>query len=83
MKRLFFPIVLASLVGAVAASVFFAASRGSGGTAPTRTVAAPVAGSTGGVTKDVSSTTPTATQVYQRDASGVVSIKATTAEGGD
>jgi putative serine protease PepD len=39
--------------------------------------------STGGVTKDVSSTTPTATQVYQRDASGVVSIKATTAEGGD
>jgi putative serine protease PepD len=31
----------------------------------------------------VSSTTPTATQVYQRDAAGVVSIKATTAEGGD
>jgi putative serine protease PepD len=37
----------------------------------------------GGVTKDVSSTTPTATQVYQRDASGVVSIKATNASGGD
>ena len=83
MKRLFFPIVLAALVGAVAASVFFAASRGSGGTAPGRTAAAPVTRSTGGVTKDVSSTTPTATQIYQRDASGVVSIKATTAEGGD
>jgi putative serine protease PepD len=82
-KRLFFPIVLAALVGAVAASVFFAASRGSGGTAPARTAAVPVTKSTGGVTKDVSSTTPTATQVYQRDASGVVSIKATTAEGGD
>ena len=83
MKRLFFPIALAALVGAVAASVFFAASRGSSGTAPAHTAAAPVTGSTGGVTKDVSSTTPTATQVYQRDASGVVSIKATTAEGGD
>jgi putative serine protease PepD len=42
-----------------------------------------VTGSTGGVTKDVSSTTPTATQVYRRDASGVVSIKATNAGGGD
>lgn len=83
MKRLFFPIALAVLVGAVAASVFFAASRGSGGTAPSRT-AVPVTRSTSGVTKEVSSTTtPTATQVYQRDASGVVSIKATTAEGGD
>jgi putative serine protease PepD len=82
-KRLFFPIALAALVGAVAASVFFSASRGSGGTAPARTAAGPVVRSTGGVTKDVSSTTPTATQVYQRDASGVVSIKATNAEGGD
>jgi putative serine protease PepD len=82
-KRLFFPIVLATVVGAVAASVFFAASRGSGGTASAPTAAVPVSKSTGGVTKDVSSTTPTATQVYQRDASGVVSIKATTAEGGD
>ncbi len=83
MKRLFFPIVLAALVGAVAASVFFAASRGSGGTAPARTAAVPVTRSTGDTTKDVSSTMPTATQVYQRDAAGVVSIKATTAEGGD
>lgn len=83
MKRLFFPIVLAGLVGAVAASVFFAASRGSGGSAPARTAAALLPRSSGGFTEDVSSTTPTATQVYQRDASGVVSIKATTAEGGD
>jgi putative serine protease PepD len=83
-KRLFFPMVLAALVGAVAASVFFAASRGSGGIAPARVGAAPVtAGSTAGVAKDVSSTTPTATQVYQRDASGVVSIKVVDADGGD
>ncbi|MGA9316298.1 MAG: trypsin-like peptidase domain-containing protein [Solirubrobacteraceae bacterium] len=83
MKRLFFPIVLAAFVGAVAASVFFAASRGSSGTAPASPPTTPVIGSTGGVTKDVSSTTPTATQVYQRDASGVVSIKVTDADGGD
>jgi putative serine protease PepD len=82
-KRLFFPIVVAALVGAVAASVFFAASRGSGRAAPARTAAAPVVGSVAGVTKDVSSTTLTATQVYQRDATGVVSIKATNAGGGD
>lgn len=82
MKRLFFPIVLAALVGAVAASVFFAASRGgSGNVSPARrTTGVPA---TSGVTKDVSSTTPTATQVYQRDAAGVVSIKATNADGGD
>lgn len=85
MKRLFFPIVLAALVGAVAASVFFAASRGSGRAVSTRTAAAPAASSTGSVTKDVSSTTttPTATQIYKRDAAGVVSIKATNADGGD
>lgn len=87
MKRLFFPVVVAALVGAVAASVFFAASRASSRGAPARTVSAPAAGSTGGVRKDVSSTTtsttPSATQVYQRDASGVVLIKAVTADGGD
>jgi len=83
-KRLFFPVVLAALVGAVAASVFFAASRGSGRAAG-RTAAAPAVSSTGGVRKDISSTTttPTATQVYKRDAAGVVSIKATSAGGGD
>ncbi len=83
MKRLFFPIVLAAFTGAVAASVFFAASRGSGGSAPVHAVAVPPAAVTGAARKEVSATTPSATQVYQRDASGVVLIKAVTAEGVD
>lgn len=83
MKRLFFPMVLAALAGAVAASVFFAASHGSGGSAPVHAAAAAPVTVTGAVRKDVSTTTPSATQVYQRDASGVVLIKAVTAEGGD
>jgi putative serine protease PepD len=43
----------------------------------------PASSSSGDVTKDVSSMAPTATQIYQQDSSGVVSIKAVTAEGGD
>ncbi len=83
MKRIFLPMMAAALIGAAVASVFFATSGGSNngtvaGRVPTRAV-----GSKGGVTKDVSSTTPSATQVYQRDASGVVSIKAVDADGAD
>src|SRR6185312_4669790 len=36
-----------------------------------------------GIKREVSSSTPTATQIYQRDAAGVVSIKALTSEGDD
>lgn len=75
--------VLAAFTGAVAVSVFFAASRGSGGSALVHTVAAQPTAATGAVRKDVSATTPSATQVYQRDASGVVLIRAVTAQGGD
>lgn len=82
MKRVFLPMMAAALVGAVAASVFFVASGGPSRGAVARTITTPGTGSTG-VTKDVSSTTPTATQVYQHDASGVVLIKAVTADGGD
>jgi putative serine protease PepD len=82
-KRIFFPMMAAALIGAVVASVFFAASGGSNNGTVAGRVATRTIGSTGGVTKDVSSTTPSATQVYQRDASGVVSIKVVDAGGGD
>jgi putative serine protease PepD len=83
-KRLVLPILAAALTGAVAASAFFIASSGSGGRGAAHVTSLPTAtGSTAGSRREVSSTTPTATQIYQRDSSGVVSIKATTAEGGD
>jgi putative serine protease PepD len=82
-KRLFFPVVLAALSGVVAASVFFAASRGSGGSAPVHTATALPATVTAGARKDVSATAPSAAQIYRHDASGVVSIKAVTGDGGD
>jgi putative serine protease PepD len=82
-KRIFLPIMAAALIGAAVASVFFVASGGSSKGTATRGVATRTVSSTGGVTKDVSSTTPSATQVYQRDASGVVSIKVVDAGGGD
>jgi putative serine protease PepD len=86
-KRIFLPLMAAALVGAAAASVIFAATGGSDRAVLTGGTATPPAGSTsgatGGVKRDVASTTPSATQVYQRDAAGVVSIKAIDAGGGD
>lgn len=83
MKRIFLSTVAAALVGAAVASVFFVASGGSSRGTVTRNVATQAASTSSGVTKDVVSTTPSATQVYQRDASGVVSIKVVDADGGD
>jgi putative serine protease PepD len=83
LKRVFLPMMAAAILGAVAASMFFMTSGGSSRGTVARTISTPAAGSTGGVTKDVSSTTPTATQIYERDASGVVLIKATGADGAD
>jgi putative serine protease PepD len=87
-KRIFLSMMAAALVGAVVASMFFILSGGSSRSAVTRKFATPAtrsagAGSSGAVTKDVASTTPSATQVYQRDAAGVVSIKVVDADGGD
>jgi putative serine protease PepD len=82
-KRVFLPMMVAALVGAGAASVVFAVVGDSNRGEVARTTVRPASGSTAGVAKDVSATTPTATQVYQRDASGVVSIKVTDADGGD
>ena len=83
MKRIFLPMMAAALVGAAVASVFFVASGGSSSRAVAGAIATPMAGSKSGGTQDVSSTTSSATQVYKRDASGVVLIKAASAGGGD
>jgi S1-C subfamily serine protease len=88
-KRLFAPILLAAIAGATVALVAVLA-LGSGGRArSTSTAAAHVsgapagAGSSSGTRREVASTGLTATQIYQRDSAGVVSIKAVTAEGED
>jgi putative serine protease PepD len=85
-KRMFLPLVVAVLVGAASASVIFAASRGS--SVRNDTSASPIGAaatpSTSGTRHVVSSTAAlTATQIYQHDSAGVVSIKAVTSEGED
>ncbi len=87
MKRPFAPMLLAAVLGAAVASaaVLLAggASRGTA-TSPTRTAAASgLRESTAGVRREAAATTPTATQVYERDSSGVVSIRAISAESED
>jgi putative serine protease PepD len=77
--------MLAALLGGVAASTAMLLLGGRTGrsTPAVRTTTASVQSSSSGTRREVASTTPTATQVYQQDASGVVSIKALTSEGGD
>jgi S1-C subfamily serine protease len=88
-RRLFAPILLAAIAGATVALVAVLA-LGSGGkagsstpTAARASSASTNAGSSGGTRREVASTALTATQVYERDSSGVVSIKAVTSEGED
>jgi putative serine protease PepD len=87
-RRLFAPLLLAAMLGAAAASVVallvgVGTQRSSVPAAHTTT--ASNRGSSSGTRREVTATgaTPTATQIYQRDSSGVVSIKAVTAEGED
>jgi len=85
-KRLLAPMLLAALLGAAAASV--AALIVGVGAQRSAPAAHPTAASGRGsasapVRRGVASTTPTATQIYQRDSTGVVSIKAVTSEGED
>jgi putative serine protease PepD len=85
-KRLFLPMIAAALIGAAVASVIFLAAgsqRGRGTATKGVSVSASKRSVDGGNRQEVSSTTPTASQVYQRDASGVVSIKAITTDGED
>ena len=79
---------VAGLVGAVLASAIFlvgggSSGRGASSQATGGATASSAAPSTAGTRREVSTTTPTATQIYQRDSSGVVSIKAITADGQD
>jgi putative serine protease PepD len=86
MRRLFLPMLLAGLAGAVAAGavVLFLGGGTSGAIPRARTATASVrSSSSAGTRREVASTTPTATQIYSRDAPGVVSIKVVTSEGED
>jgi putative serine protease PepD len=85
-KRLLAPILLAAIAGATVAFVAVLA-LGSDGGRSTSTVRATSASagnpSSAGTRREVASTGLTATQIYQRDSSGVVAIKAVTSEGED
>ena len=93
MKRLFAPLLLAALVGASLATIAAVllgtgSTVGSTSTAGAGSAASPASSSSGGARRDVSASSGsskalTATQIYQRDSTGVVAIKAVTAEGED
>ena len=91
MKRLFLLVTAAALVGAAGAGAFFYAVGGGGGGSGSgsssgrgaRVGAASPASTPAGSRRDVASTALTATQIYQQDAPGVVSIQTTTAAGED
>jgi putative serine protease PepD len=78
-RQLIAVLIVASL-GALFATLVGSA-RTSSAPAPTTTPAASSAGS--GTTRDAASTGLTAAQIYQRDAAGVVAIKAVTSQGSD
>ena len=86
MKRLLAPILAAALIGGAVASaaiLLIGSPRRSGTTVRSTATSVPVSATGTGTTRDVASTGLTATQIYQRDSSGVVAIKAVTAEGED
>jgi putative serine protease PepD len=86
MKRHLLPLVLAALAGAAVASAAVllasASTRRSTPAAHTTTVVSAPA-SSAGTRQTVAATGLTATQIYQRDSPGVVSIKAVTQDGED
>jgi putative serine protease PepD len=92
-KRLFAPLLLAALVGAslaTIAAVLLGTGSGGGSTSTAGAVraATPASSSAGGTRREVSASSGsskalTATQLYKQDSTGVVAIKAVTAEGED
>jgi putative serine protease PepD len=84
-KRFCLSITAAGLIGAASASTLFLASGSSSGRDKTSSasVNANSDALATGSRRDVSSTSLTATQIYKRDSSGVVSIKAVTPVGAD
>lgn len=83
MKRLFAPMLMAALVGAVVAGGAVLLFGAGGRSSTTTTETASTAATSSGTRRVVDSTAPTATQIYQRDSTGVVAIKAITAKGED
>ncbi len=90
MKRLFAPMLLAALLGAAVATVTAvlvgAGVQGSAPAARTTTATkggSSSSGSSGARREVVSTAAPTATEIYQRDSSGVVAIRAVTSAGED
>ena len=83
LKRVLAPMLLAALVGGLVAGVAVSLV-GKGGRSPSSsTAAAAGAPAATGTRRDVSSTSLSATQIYQRDSTGVVAIKVVTPEGED
>jgi putative serine protease PepD len=75
--------LLAALVGGVVAGVAVSQLGGGGRSAAPSTAAVTSAPASTGTRRDASSTSLSATQVYERDATGVVAIKVVTPEGED
>jgi putative serine protease PepD len=84
-KRLLTPMLLAAIVGGIVAggAMILFGGRARSSTSNTASVSTGSASTSTGTRRNVSSTALSATQIYQRDAKGVVSIKAVTTEGED
>jgi putative serine protease PepD len=84
-KRVLAPMLLAALVGALAAgaAVSLLGARGSSPSSHSAAAIAPSASTQTGTRREVSSRSLSATQIYQRDSTGVVAIKVVTPEGED
>jgi putative serine protease PepD len=84
LKRVLVPMLLAALVGALiaGAAVSLLGKRSSGSSRGTAAVV-PATSTQTGTRREVSSTSLSATQIYQRDSTGVVAIKVITPEGED
>ena len=87
MKRLIPLVLIAALTGAAMAGVTVLLLGGSPGTTTTTVSASATGASASGARREVSSSSTTssltATQIYRRDSSGVVAIRAVTASGED
>ncbi len=87
MKRLLAPILVAALLGAAVTTAAIlligVPTRRSTPAASTTAATTSVASSSMGTRRDAASTGLSATEIYQRDSTGVVAIKAVTGEGED
>ncbi len=84
MRRRYLPMLLAALLGGGLAAALVLVLAGTGGSSQIK-LASPRAGTAGatGARRSVASTALTATQIYQKDSTGVVTIKASSADGAD